>query len=87
MRQLEVTVYDGKYTIIQYVDGAMEVLRYGKPWTGTENVGPVIPNANVILALASELDDLRSILTPKDYDRHRRSAPAETYDEQQGLFV
>jgi hypothetical protein len=23
----------------------------------------------------------------KDYDRHRKNAPAETYDEQQGLFV
>lgn len=59
-KNLEVTVYDGKYTVIQYKDGSMEILRYREPWPA--NSGPVIQNGNVILALASRVEALEAQL-------------------------
>jgi len=50
--RLEVTVYDGKYTVRQNENGSVDILRYGAAWR--DNV-----QDNVILALASEVEELQ----------------------------
>jgi ubiquinone biosynthesis protein UbiJ len=49
---MKVTIYDGKYTVIQDERGRLRALRHGEEWrdcTGDE----------LILALAQEVEDLR----------------------------
>ena len=48
---------DGKYTVVQYNNGRMDILRYGQPWR--ENVFD-----NVILALAYNLEGARNVGRP-----------------------
>jgi hypothetical protein len=49
---LNVTVYDGKYTVIQEARGGMRALRYGEEWRDLTGDG-------LVLALAQEVDALR----------------------------
>jgi hypothetical protein len=49
---LEVTVYDGKYTVIQDSSGKLFALRYGQPWRDCVGDG-------LICALAHEVEKLR----------------------------
>lgn len=51
--QLEVTVADGKYTVIQRPDGRLVALRYGKEWRDCCGDG-------LIYALAAEIEELRN---------------------------
>jgi predicted HAD superfamily Cof-like phosphohydrolase len=51
--RLNVTVYDGKYTVIQDEQGRTRALRYGEEWRDCIGDG-------LILALAQEVDILRS---------------------------
>ena len=51
---LRVETGDGKYTIIQYQSGSVDILRHGEPWQ--ENT---FNNINVILALAYDLEAAR----------------------------
>jgi len=48
-----ITVYDGKYTVIQKPNGGLEALRYGEPWRDCTGDG-------LILALAQEIESLRT---------------------------
>ncbi len=49
---LNITVYDGKYTVIQETDGSLRSLRYGKEWRDCTGDG-------LMLALTQEVDTLR----------------------------
>lgn len=49
---LNVTVYDGKYTVIQDERGGLRALRYGEEWLDCTGNG-------LILALAQEVEMLR----------------------------
>ena len=49
---LHVTVYDGKYTVIQDETGRLRALRYGEEWRDCCGDG-------LILALAQEIANLR----------------------------
>ncbi len=49
---LNVSVIKGKYTVIQYENGEVHVLRYGEKWRDCVGDG-------LILALAQEIEDLR----------------------------
>jgi hypothetical protein len=53
---LNISVDDGKYTIIQREDGSGEILRHGKLW-----MGPLcsIEGNKMILAMAYEIEKLR----------------------------
>lgn len=50
--RLMVTVYDGKYTVIQEADGRLHALCYGEHWRDCSG-------DNLILALAQEVESLR----------------------------
>jgi hypothetical protein len=50
-----ITVADGKYTILQDGSGRLSVLRFGDKWI----TGPNIPGSNLILAMAYEIEELR----------------------------
>ena len=52
MNRLEVSLSDGKYTVIQNADGALKALRYGEEWQD-------LTGNNLVLALAHEVDRLR----------------------------
>ncbi len=52
---LSVTVYDGKYTVIQENTGNVKALRYGEEWRDCCGDG-------LILALAQEVQSLREEL-------------------------
>jgi len=52
---INVTVYDGKYTVIQDETGNVRALRYGKEWRDCCGDG-------LVLALAQEIDTLREEL-------------------------
>jgi hypothetical protein len=52
MEQQEITVADGKYTVILKETGGIEVLRHGEAWRDCTGDG-------LIYALASELDAAR----------------------------
>lgn len=54
--RLNVTVGDGKYTVVQPENGGAYALRYGEPWRDC-------CGDNLILELAYEVEDLRSRLT------------------------
>jgi hypothetical protein len=49
---MRVTVYHGKYTVIQDPGGGLSALRYGEPWRDCTGDG-------LILALAQEVEELR----------------------------
>lgn len=49
---LKVTVYNGKYTVVQEPNGRVHALRYGEPWRDCVGDG-------LILALAQEIESLR----------------------------
>jgi hypothetical protein len=51
--RLNVTVYDGKYTVIQDERGGLRALRYREAWRDCTGDG-------LILALAQEVEELRS---------------------------
>jgi len=51
---LSVTVYNGKYTVIQEANGAVRALRYNEEWRDCCGDG-------LILALAQEVDTLRQM--------------------------
>ena len=53
--RLNVTVYDGKYTVIQDERGGLRALRYREEWRDCTGDG-------LILALAQEVGELRSII-------------------------
>jgi hypothetical protein len=55
MEQQEITVADGKYTVVIKETGGMEALRYGEPWRELTGDG-------LIYALASELADARAVI-------------------------
>lgn len=52
---LDVTVYDGKYRVIQRKSGDLRALRYGEEWRDCCGDG-------LILALAQEVQELREKL-------------------------
>lgn len=54
---LNVSVFDGKYTVIQEADGRLHALRYGEPWK-RDLVGD-----KLVLCLAQELAEAREDLT------------------------
>jgi hypothetical protein len=59
---MKVTVYDGKYTVIQEPNGGLKALRYGEKWRDCTGDG-------LILALAQEVEELRErlgALSPAD---------------------
>lgn len=70
--RLEVTIYDGKYTVIQREDGSIVLLRYGQDW-------PECTADNVHLALAFEVDDLRKKL--KEYEAILNTPEIEDFDK------
>lgn len=49
-----VSTADGKYTLIQHLDGRVELLRYNEPW-----VHRVDRHAKVLLMFASDLEEAR----------------------------
>lgn len=53
--RLRVTVYDGKYTVVQAEGGGLRALRYGEEWRDCTGDG-------LILALAQEVAELREAL-------------------------
>ncbi len=55
LNNLCVSVYDGKYTVIQNASGAVRALRYGEEWRDCCGDG-------LILALAQEVEELREKL-------------------------
>lgn len=55
---LNVTVGDGKYTVIMERYGQTHALRYGEPWR-------CISGDNLILSLAMEVERLRELLARK----------------------
>lgn len=55
MEQQEITVADGKYTVVIKETGGMEALRYGEPWRELTGDG-------LIYSLATELADAREKL-------------------------
>jgi hypothetical protein len=52
---LSVTVYNGKYTVVQDHKGVLRALRYGEEWRDCCGDG-------LILALAKEVDELRKLV-------------------------
>jgi len=52
---LSVTVYNGKYTVVQDHKGALRALRYDEEWRDCCGDG-------LILALAQEVDELRKLV-------------------------
>lgn len=56
--RLRVTVYDGKYTVVQDADGRLHALRYGEEWRDCVGDG-------LILALAQEVETLREALAAR----------------------
>jgi len=52
---VNITVYDGKYTVIQDVKGRLRALRYGDEWRDCCGDG-------LILALAQEVQNLRDLI-------------------------
>lgn len=52
---LNVSVDDGKYTVVQGSDGSLKVLRYGKKWRNCSG-------DNLIFFLASELEEAQTKL-------------------------
>jgi hypothetical protein len=58
---IDVTVDDGKYRIIQHHSGELEILRYGEKWMG----GPAgFAGSKMIIAMACELEELRARPVP-----------------------
>lgn len=53
---LNVTVGDGKYTVIQEANGRLRALRYGEPWPARDDS---LIGDNLVLALAQEVQALR----------------------------
>ncbi len=64
--RLRVSVAEGKYTIIQPEDGPMFFLRYDAPWS---DPGESIRYGNMILAMAYEVDELRTSLEAMRQER------------------
>lgn len=56
---LNVTVGDGKYTIIQHTTGSMSFLRRGEPWPAANRD---FAHVGLILVLAQEVRELREQL-------------------------
>ena len=54
---LRIDVDNGKYTVVQDEKGATHILRYGEPWMGQTGS---FPGVNAVLAMAYELEELRS---------------------------
>jgi hypothetical protein len=54
---LRIDVDGGKYTVVQDEKGATHILRYGEPWMGQTGS---FPGVNAVLAMAYELEELRS---------------------------
>lgn len=52
MSESRVTIYDGKYTIIQESGRGLRALRYGDEWRDLTGDG-------LVLALVQEIEDLR----------------------------
>lgn len=50
--RLRVTTRDGKYTVIENVDGSISLMRYNEPWLQ-------LPWSKVLLAFAQELEETR----------------------------
>lgn len=69
MSRLEVTVGDGKYTIIMEDNGHLKALRYGKEWRDLVGDG-------MVLALAQEVQNLRD-----KYEK--KSEPVDPYVEKE----
>lgn len=63
--RLNVSVADGKYTVIQRQEGTAHILRHGEPWALYPE-GKTIPN--VTLALAYEVQELRDRLKTAGLD-------------------
>ena len=57
---LRVDVDNGKYTVVQAEGGGTSILRYGEPWMGEGSDLSSFPGVNCVLAMAYELDELRS---------------------------
>lgn len=55
---VDVTVADGKYRIVQDRERGAKALRYGEEWLDVTTT----PGANLILAMAYELDELRGLV-------------------------
>jgi hypothetical protein len=67
---MRVTVYDGKYTVIQDERGGLRALRYGEEWRDCTGDG-------LILALAQEVEELRSEVTKfREANKLYRPAPS-----------
>lgn len=62
MDLLNISVDNGKYTIIQREDGSGEIFRYGEPW-----MSPLcnVEGSKMILAMAYELEKLHNDLHRK----------------------
>lgn len=56
MNLLNVTVSNGKYTVIQDKRGHLKALRYGEPWRRD------LTGDNLVLALAEEVQELREAI-------------------------
>jgi hypothetical protein len=61
---LDVTVYDGKYTVQMTEKGRLTALRYGEPWRDLLGDG-------LVCALAGEVESLRNELTALRRDKER----------------
>ncbi len=61
---LHVSVYDGKYTVIQAADGRLRALRHGEEWRDCVGDG-------LILALAQEIETLREATTIAQLENER----------------
>lgn len=56
--RLNITTRDGKYTVLQFMNGASTALRYGEPWPAYK--GKLL--SNLELALAFDLEESREKL-------------------------
>lgn len=64
--RLNVTVGDGKYTIIQVEEGRMKFLRWGEHWPAADNA---FQFCGLILVMAQEIESLREQLEGKMFDK------------------
>lgn len=55
--RLHLQVQEGKYTVIQDMDGGLRILRYGQEWINDIN----LPGTKCILSMGYELEELRKL--------------------------
>lgn len=59
---LNVTVYDGKYTVKQTAEGKLLALRYGDKWRDLTGDGLVLALASEVKMLQKERTELKELL-------------------------